>query len=104
MVQYVRYDAVGDENVVRARQAACRYSWRMPESVVSSDVEQVESVRFADRLGERAQRCGGVECAVGPVLVVERLVLAERVEKTGLVDDQGLVEEFGSAGSAPTVP
>jgi hypothetical protein len=33
---------------------------------------------------------------VGPVLVVEGFVLAERVEKMGLVHDQGSVEEFGS--------
>jgi hypothetical protein len=34
---------------------------------------------------------------VWPVLVVEVFVLAQRVEKMGLVHDQGLVEEFGSA-------
>jgi hypothetical protein len=38
-----------------------------------------------------------VERAVGPVFVVEGLVLAQRVEKMGLVYDQGAVEEFGSA-------
>jgi hypothetical protein len=49
------------------------------ESIASSDVEVGESVRFGDWLGERAQRCRGAERAMGSVLVVEGLVLAERV-------------------------
>jgi hypothetical protein len=49
------------------------------ESIASSDVEVVELVRCGDRLGEWAQGCCGVEGAVGPVLVVEGLVLVERV-------------------------
>jgi hypothetical protein len=67
------------------------------EPIASSDVEAVDSVRFGDRLGERAQGCRGAERAVGPVLVVEGLVLVERVEQVGLVHDQHAVEEFGSA-------
>ncbi|MFC5003323.1 transposase [Dactylosporangium cerinum] len=67
------------------------------ESIVSSDVEVGESVRFGDRLGERAYGCRGVERSVGSVLVVEGLVLAERVEKMGPGHDQGPVEQFGSA-------
>ncbi len=67
------------------------------ESIISADVEVVESARFRDRLGERAQRCRGAQRTVGPVLVVEGLVLAERVEKMGLVRDQRPVEKFGSA-------
>jgi hypothetical protein len=59
------------------------------ESITSSDVEAVESVRFGDRLGERAQRCRALERAVGPVFVVEGFVLAERVEKVYLVQNQG---------------
>jgi hypothetical protein len=66
------------------------------ESVPSSDVEVVKSVRFG-RLGEWAQGCRSAERAVGPVLVIEGLVLAERVQKMGLVHDEGSVEEFGSA-------
>jgi len=38
---------------------------------------------------------------VRPVLVVERLELAERVEQMGQVPDQGTVEEFVSAGPHP---
>lgn len=67
------------------------------ESIASSDIEAAESVRFGDRLGERAQGCRRSERPVGSVLVVERLVLAERVHHVGLVHDQGAVEEFGSA-------
>jgi hypothetical protein len=67
------------------------------ESVVSSDVDSVESVGLDDRLGERAQGCRGAERAVGPVLVVEGFVFAQRMEKMGLVHGQGSVEEFGTA-------
>jgi hypothetical protein len=42
-----------------------------------------------------------VECPVGPVFVVEGFILAKRVQKMGLVDDQGPVEEFGSARAHP---
>ena len=38
---------------------------------------------------------------MGPVLVVERLVIAERVHQVGLVHDQGPVEELGSARTNP---
>jgi hypothetical protein len=34
---------------------------------------------------------------MGPVPVIEGLVLAKRVQMMGLVHDQGSVEEFGSA-------
>src|SRR3954452_8299424 len=71
------------------------------ESVTSSDVEVVKSVRFGDRLGERTQGCRGAERAMGPVLVIEGLVHAKRVQKMGLVHDQGSVEEFGSARTHP---
>jgi hypothetical protein len=71
------------------------------EAVASSDVEVVELVWFGDWLGERTQGSRGAERAVGPVLVVEGLVLMQRVEKVGLVHDQGAVEEFGSARAHP---
>ncbi len=38
-----------------------------------------------------------MERAVGSVLVVEGFVLTQRVEKMGLGQEQGPVEEFGSA-------
>jgi hypothetical protein len=57
------------------------------ESVTSSDVEVVKLVRFGDRLGEWTQGCRSAERAMGPVLVIEGLVLAKRVQKMGLVHD-----------------
>jgi hypothetical protein len=66
------------------------------ESIASSDVEVVEPVQLGYRLGERAQGRRGVERAVGPVSVVEGLVLTKRVQQMGTVHDQGPVEEFGS--------
>lgn len=50
------------------------------ESVVSSDVESVDSIGLDDPLGEWAQGCCGAERAVGPVLIVEGFVLAQRME------------------------
>jgi hypothetical protein len=67
------------------------------ETIASSDVEAVELFRCGDGLGEWAQGCRGVKGPVGPVLVVEGLVLAERVHQVSPVYDQGPVEEFGSA-------
>lgn len=64
------------------------------ESIVSSDVEVGESVGFGDRLGSGRS---GAKRPVGPVLVVEGLVLAGRVEKLAWFDEQGPVEEFGPA-------
>jgi hypothetical protein len=72
------------------------------ESITSMDVEAVDSVRFGDRFGGGLQGCRAVQGAVRPVLVVERLELAEGVEQMGLVPDQGTVEEFVSAGLHPT--
>ena len=62
--------------------------------------------RLTRRHGFRARReclSGGapVQGAVGPMLVVERLELTERVEQVGLVPDQGAIEELMSAGLHP---
>jgi hypothetical protein len=43
-----------------------------------------------------------VQGAVGPVVVVERFEFAQGVQQVGLVQDDGAVEEFGSAGSKPS--
>ncbi|WP_408057623.1 hypothetical protein [Streptomyces chiangmaiensis] len=51
------------------------------ESVMSADVEAVESVWFGDRFGARPQGCSAVQGAVRPMLIVEGLELAERVEQ-----------------------
>jgi hypothetical protein len=69
------------------------------ESVMSTDVEAVESVRF----GERPQGSCAVQGAVRPMLVVDRLELAERVEQVGLVPDQGAVEELVATGLHPAL-
>jgi hypothetical protein len=71
------------------------------ESIMSADVEVVELFRLGDRLGQRARWCRGAERPMRSVLVVERLVLAERVHQVGLIHDQGAVEEFGSARAHP---
>jgi hypothetical protein len=67
------------------------------ESIASSDVEVVESVRFGDRLGERAQWCCGAERPVRSVLVVERLVLAQRVHQVGLVEGATVIASMASS-------
>jgi hypothetical protein len=74
------------------------------ESVMSADVEVVEPVRFGDWLGEWAQGRRGVERAVGPVLVVEGFVLAERVQEVGLVSRSEYGRGVRLGMSAPSVP
>jgi hypothetical protein len=64
-------------------------------------VVAVGAVGFGDRFGDRPQGRSAVQGAVRPVLIVEGLELAERVEQVGLVPDQGAVEEFVSAGLHP---
>jgi hypothetical protein len=61
------------------------------------DVEVGELVGIRDRFGQWVEWCGACESAVGPVLVVERLVLTQCVEEMGLVPDESAVEELGSA-------
>jgi hypothetical protein len=55
----------------------CVFVEEAAESVVSMDVEAVESVRFGDRFGERPQGCRVAQGVVRPTLVVEGLELAE---------------------------
>jgi hypothetical protein len=71
------------------------------ESITPVDVEAVESVRLGDRFGDLQQGRRAVQGAVGPMLVVERFELGERVEQVGLVPDQGALEEFVPAGLHP---
>jgi hypothetical protein len=77
------------------------------ESIFSSDVELVQSIRFDDRWAEWAEwaewakwSCGP-QCAVCPMIVIERLEFAQDVQEVGLVQDEGAVEQFGSAGADP---
>jgi hypothetical protein len=55
------------------------------EAVASVDLEVGEPVGFGDRFGQGTQWRGACESAVGPVLVGELLVLAQRVEEMGPV-------------------
>jgi hypothetical protein len=48
--------------------------------------------------------CRSAERAVGPVLVVEGFVLAERVQQVSLVHDQHAVEELGSGREEAPAP
>src|ERR1035441_4359230 len=50
-----------------------------------------------DRLGERFQRCGAVQGAVRPVLIVVDLVLAQDPPQMVLVPDEGSVQQLVTA-------
>jgi hypothetical protein len=50
------------------------------ESIASSDVEVGESVRFGDRLGERAKGCRGVEADHYHGVELKALALVDRHE------------------------
>jgi hypothetical protein len=67
------------------------------ESVSSEDVELVESIWFGERIGGQPEG-RAAQGSVVPVLVVEGLELAERLQQVRLVPDQGAVKEFVSAG------
>jgi hypothetical protein len=79
----------------------CVLMEKATESLTSTDVEAVESLGFDDRFGKQPQGCRAVQGAVGPMLIVERLELAERVEQMDLIPDQGTVEELVSAHLHP---
>ena len=71
------------------------------ESISSLDGEVIQSVRFDDRRGEWATWSCALQGAVCPVVVIERFEFAQDVQQVGLVQDEGAVEQFGSAGSDP---
>jgi hypothetical protein len=71
------------------------------ESVVSPDVEVVESAGIGDRLRSWAQGCCAVKGAVRAVFVVERFELAQCVQQVGAVLDQGAVQDLVPAGLYP---
>ena len=58
------------------------------EPVSSADVEPVESGWFGERLGDRPEG-RATQGSMVPVLVVEGLELAERLQQVRLVPDQG---------------
>lgn len=68
------------------------------DSVASGDAEVVE---VDDIVRERSKWRGLAEGAVGPVVVVEGLVLGQDPTKVGEVPDEAAVQEFGSNGSVP---
>ena len=63
------------------------------------------SSRSGSVIGSGSGRSGArlLQGAVRSVLVVERLELAERVQKVALVPDQGAVEELAPAGLYPAL-
>ncbi|MGW1528425.1 hypothetical protein [Streptomyces sp. NPDC002159] len=73
------------------------------ESVTSMDVEAVESLRVADRFGERPQGCSAVQGAVSPMLVIEGLELAERVKQVGLASIRQLGLVVFCLGGSPVM-
>jgi hypothetical protein len=62
------------------------------ESIFSSDVELVQSIRFDDRWGEWAKWSCGLQGAVCPMIVIGRLEFVQDVQEVGLVQDEGAVE------------
>ena len=79
----------------------CVFVGDAAESVVSVDVEVVESPCFGDRGRQWAQGRRAVQRAVGTMPVVEELEFTERVEEVRVVPDQGAVLEFAPAGLHP---
>jgi hypothetical protein len=71
------------------------------EEVVSAYVEADDLSWVVDGAGECAQWGGGLQWSVGPVLVVVRLVLAQRVAEVALAPDDGAVEEFAAQAEYP---
>jgi hypothetical protein len=68
------------------------------DAVASGDAEVVE---VDDVVWKRAHRRGLAEGAVGPVGVVEGLVLGQDTTEVGEVPDEGAVQEFGADRSVP---
>ncbi|MEU6657920.1 hypothetical protein [Streptomyces sp. NPDC046821] len=49
-------------------------------------------LHWFQRFGDRVERCGSLQCAVGAVMVVVLLVLAERSPQVGFVPEQGAID------------
>ncbi|WP_329580788.1 hypothetical protein [Streptomyces sp. NBC_01361] len=63
------------------------------ETVASAYAKTLDLYWF-ERFGDGVERRGSLECAVGAVMVVVLLVLAERSPGVGFVPEQGAIEEF----------
>ena len=71
------------------------------ESVLSPDVEVIQSARICDRFRSWAQGCCTVQGPMGAVPVVEQLELPQCVQQVGLIPEQGAVQELAPAGLHP---
>jgi hypothetical protein len=71
------------------------------EAVASVDVQVGEPVWVGDRFGQLGEWPGVRDALVWPVLVVEDLVFAQRVQQMPLLPNQRPVEQFASAGAHP---
>ena len=60
-----------------------------------------EMVQVGDAVGQRTERRGLAEGAVGPVGVVEILVLAQGGYQVPLIPDQGPVQQLAAASADP---
>jgi hypothetical protein len=66
----------------------------------SMDVQIGEPIRVGDRFGQRCERAGLGDALMRAVLVVEDLVLAQRVHQVPLVEDQSPVKQLSAAGGS----
>jgi hypothetical protein len=74
------------------------------ESVAISCAEAGGLPRIGDRWGQRVQWAGIGDALMRSMPVAELLELPQRAEQVVTVSDEGAVQEFVAAGSAPTVP
>src|SRR5690349_15626110 len=88
----VRFAGVGAENL--CHQAI--FMNRAPGAVTPLDLE---TVQVGDAVGQRPERRGLAEGAVGPVGVVEILVLAQDGYQVPLIPDQGPVQQLTAAAA-----
>ena len=100
MAEADRVAGIARRRLARHDDRSCCCDWRCPcrkphpawsrsmlvlvkeaaESVGSMYVEAGDFVRIGDRFGERVQRAGVRDALVRPVLVIERLELAQGVQ------------------------
>jgi hypothetical protein len=73
------------------------------ESISSMDVQVQDLPWLGDRFGQWAQGSGLIQGPVPPMLVVERLEVAQGVEQMALVPFEGAVRQFALAGLCPAL-
>jgi hypothetical protein len=90
------------EYLIHAGQATCWYWWRVPPSRAGRRMSRMgDPVRVLDRCGQRAEGAGVRKALMRPVLVVERLELAQGMQEMALVPDQRAVQQLSPAGLHP---